>query len=201
MNEYREIRSEFYRRLTACVDLPTRPSSQRGMAWRSQVPGIYHSLIVLPYIGSFDHPQDCEHPRPVPRFHLNDMALYDVSKRRKALWGWDGSHSSWRVARQYLELTVTIEECLDFADWIATWARAIDADDSSLILPSPHALEIYAEPLSVSHSYLWTQAAADEHNAYRQRQAERQARRDAMRAARRAALCSDGMAPVAAPEV
>ena len=200
MSTHKRTIVEFYRRLALRVDMPTRPSSVRGMAWRSALPRTYHALVVLPYAGDFDG-RCFDPPRPIPRIHLNDLQSMEVSARQKQIWSGLRSRTVWQLSRQHLELTVTMDELLDFAAWIAAWARAIDVADSSLVLPLPHALEIYSEPLTLSHTYLWTQAAADEHNAYCQRQAERQARRETARAAQRAALCSDGIAPASATEV
>lgn len=168
MNVHRKTRSEFYRRLSAIVDMPTRPSSIYGILWRSAVPGHYHSLVVLAYVGCFEQKYTDNYPRPVPRIHLNDLVYREPSKAQQVRWAKPNKLlKAWCPVARYLEITVTMDELLDFVPWIARWAEAIDAKDSTLILPSPHPLELTQGPLRYTHGYLWTKAADSEYRAHR----------------------------------
>ena len=167
---YRQVRREFYERLAALVDMPTRPTATQGIAWRSVRPGRYHSLIVLPYIGSFD-PPGCRdgYPwtldgRPVPRIYLNHYDWHP-SRAQRRRWSLAAVEPTWPPVRDHLELTVALEELADFAPWTAAWARASDMGDPSLILPPPHLLAraSTAEEM-LKTSYDWSRRADAEYD-------------------------------------
>ena len=144
---YRQVRREFYERLAALVDMPTRPTATQGIAWRSGRPGRYHSLIVLAYAGSFD-PPGCRdgYPwtldgRPVPRIHLNDVAWWPSRTQERRWANSKVVELHWAAIGSDLELTLTLEELLDFVPWIVAWARASETGDRSLIFAPPHRLK------------------------------------------------------------
>ncbi len=169
---YRCIRRQFYEDLSGIVDMPTRISMQHGFAWRSTVPGIYHRLIVMPYIGCFDRPALYGWQKPIPRIHLNHFDFYGLSRAQQRRWSVDTSVQRWGASRGRLELTVTIEQLLDFVRWVAIWARAHDSTDPGMIPWPPHPLEGPTHSLGFT-SYLWTTAADEEYLRYRSAQPRR----------------------------
>lgn len=180
---YRAVRREFYERLAALVDMPTRPTATQGIAWRSGRPGRYHSLIVLPYIGSFD-PPGCRdgYPwtldgRPVPRIYLNHYDWHP-SKLQRRRWSLAAVEPTCPPERDHLELTVAIDELADFAPWIAGWVRASESGNPSLILPPPHPLARAATAEEMLRtSYDWTMRAnAEYHRRWQACEARRRQR-------------------------
>lgn len=184
---YRQVRRTFYEHLAALVDMPTRPTATQGIAWRSGRPGRYHSLIVLPYIGDFC-PPGCRdgYPwtldgRPVPRIYLNHYSWHPSQAQRRR-WALTTVEPTWPPERDHLELTVAIEELIDFAPWIAAWARATEACNLAQVLPPPRRLKqaVTAEQL-LSTRYDWTvQADAEYDRRWNAREAywRRTGRRD-----------------------
>ena len=164
---YRRQRREFYERIAALVDMPTRPTVNEGIAWRSARPGRFHSLIVFPYIGDFDYPGCTRRSAylldgpPVPRIHLNHFD-YQPSRTRKRLWsGSDKTYHLWSAFGHRLELTVAIGELVDFVPWVVARVRAMEAEDSGLILPPPPPLEFNRTPDDMlGMAYAWTMAAS-----------------------------------------
>jgi len=174
----RAIRGVFYDRLAAAVadGMPTSRSASSGMAWRSDVAGVYHHVLVLPYVGDFERPerQDLRSwtlgGPPIPRIHVNhyDFRLSRAQKRR---WlGGNGPDEAWQPSPHMLELTVALEELGDFAPWVAAWARAAQANDPMLLPAPPHPLE---HPRTSEHllrtAYEWTARAAEEYERRRRR--------------------------------
>lgn len=162
------FRRGFYDRLAAAVApaMPTRLSYKNGIGWRSGLPGVYHHVIVLPYIGEFS--RTGAHERPIPRIHLNHFDFWPgVSKAQCRRWA-EGSWTPFMRSDAMLELTTTLEELPDFTEWITAWAKAHDQDDCSLLGPAPYPIVEIGwgqDPFEVS--YLWTTAASKEYEAYR----------------------------------
>jgi len=179
------VRSAFLDRLAAVVApaLPTRKSSRSGIAWRSDVAGVYHHVVVLPYVGDFEHPErqslrswTLSGP-PIPRIHVNHYDFW-VSQAQQRRWsglarrqaGVGGPEDAWHSSRHVLELTVALDELLDFAPWVAAWIRAVEANDPALLLALPHPLEHprTAEYL-LATAYEWTARASEEYERRRHR--------------------------------
>jgi hypothetical protein len=172
------IRGVFYDRLAAAVadGMPTHRSASPGMAWRSDVAGVYHHVLVLPYIGDFEHPErqsvrswTLSGP-PIPRIHVNHYD-FRVSQAQKRRWsGANGPDEAWQPSRHVLELTVALNELVDFAPWVAAWARAVEADNPAMLPALPHPLEHPRTPEQLLRTaYEWTAQASKEYEGRRRR--------------------------------
>lgn len=148
--------------------MPTRPTSTRGVAWRSACRQTFHHVLILPYIGAFKYPQSAASGAwsldgpPVPRIHLNHIS-YEPSKARRRLWSREDEryHLPWTSFGNKLELTVAVRELVDFVPWVVAQARAMEADDPGLIAPPPHPLEFDRTPDELMRmDYAWTMAAS-----------------------------------------
>ena len=179
----RAIRRTFYDRLIAAVAdrTPSRRSMMFGIAWRARMPGIYHHVLVLPYIGDFEHPER-ENWRswalsgpPVPRIHVNHY-YFCPSHAQEFRWPAAGAapHGLWIRSGHMLELTVALEELADFAPWVVAWTQAADIRDAALIPALPHALQFprTAEEL-LKADYEWTARAAEEYERRLRKEATR----------------------------
>jgi len=160
-----QIRAAFFDHLIEEVGpaLPSRKSMTSGVAWRSDLPGVYHHVLVLAYTGSFEHPK--RHESPLPRIHLNHFS-FSVSRAQRRRWFSSGvsPRGSWSPSSHRLELTVTLAELVDFAPWVGAWSRAVDAGDPSLLLALPHALEFARTPGQLLRTaYAWTARADGEY--------------------------------------
>jgi hypothetical protein len=152
-----------------------------GIAWRSDVPGIYHHLLVLPYIGDFEHPERqgwrswTTGGPPIPRIHVNHY-FFLPSQAQELRWSAAGAppHGLWRACGRMLELTVALEELPDFVGWIVGWTRAIDIGDPSLLPALPHPLQFprTAEEL-LKTSYEWTLEASEQYERRRPKEVTR----------------------------
>jgi len=168
-----EVRSAFYDRLIAAVAgrTPSRRSMTSGIAWRSARAGVYHHVLVLPYIGDFEHPER-EYWRscaaggtPIPRIHVNHY-FFLPSHAQELRWSAAGAamHGLWICSGHMLELTVTLEELVDFAPWVVAWTQAADIRDAALIPALPHALQFPRAPEELLKAdYEWTARAAAEY--------------------------------------
>jgi len=168
-----EVRSAFYDRLIAAVAgrTPSRRSMTSGIAWRSVRAGVYHHVLVLPYIGDFEHPERqgwrswTTGGPPIPRIHINDY-YFRVSHAQERRWSAAGAppHGVWCGSNHVLELTVAIEELADFAEWAVRWTQAVDVGDPALLPDPPHPLEYPRTPEELlKTSYEWTARAAAEY--------------------------------------
>ncbi|MDY7109446.1 MAG: hypothetical protein SYC29_12490 [Planctomycetota bacterium] len=169
----RETRRLFYDRLAGATGQPVHAWHRRlGHAWPVSIEGnacTYHHAIVRAYTGSFE-PRIGER-RLIPRIHLNDMDCGVHELPAAMMRRWVTTPPKWhepplRFTRHpaYLELTTTLTELPDLAEWIAAWATARAADDLSLLPPSPFALEGDLSLAAVfEHNYLWTAAAEAEY--------------------------------------
>lgn len=194
-----DIRSIFYDRLAAAVSagMPTSKSISAGVAWRSGVDGVYHRALVLPYVGDFEHPERrglrpwTAFGLPIPRIHVNhyDSRVSQAQKRRWAGAGCKGE--AWWPSRHVLELTVDLEELLDFASWVAAWTRAVEANDLTLLPALPHPLQHDRAPEELLRTaYEWTTRAAQDYERRWQRY-ERPHRAETGANLRRAGLPGD----------
>ena len=160
LKDYRRFRRQFYERVAALVKMPTRITATRGVAWMSEMPGVYHHLKVGAYAGSFDELPYREYCRPVPRIYL-DCLYWHLSKAQARRWSGGDRNITWSASKGKLELTVALDELADFAAWVACWARAYDTQDADAIPWPPHPLEGETRSLAFE-SYLWTpRATAD----------------------------------------
>ena len=163
------IRTAFCDRLIDAVApaLPSRRSMTSGVAWRSDLPGVYHHVLVLAYTGSFEYAG--RYGPPLPRIHLNHF-FFCVSRAQKRRWSSPGAAPCgiWHPSPDRLELTVALTELVDFVPWVVAWARAVDAGDPSLVPALPHALEFARTPGQLLRTdYAWTARAASEHERMR----------------------------------
>ena len=173
----RAIRRAFYDRLIAAVDdgMPSRRSMTSGIAWRSNVADVYHHVLVLPYIGDFEHPER-EYWRswtaggtPIPRIHVNHY-FFLPSHAQERRWSAAGAppYGPWRGSNHVLELTVALEELADFAGWAVRWTQAVDVGDPALLPLLPHPLQFprtAGELLKTS--YEWTLEASEQYERRR----------------------------------
>ena len=177
------IRSAFYDRLLYAVAdrTPSRRSMMSGIAWRARTPGIYHHVLVLPYIGDFEHPERQNgrswalSGRPVPRIHVNHIAFFP-SHAQELRWSAAGAarHGLWICSAHKLELTVALEELADFAPWIVAWTQAADVRDAAHIPALPHALQFPRTPEELLKAeYEWTARAAEEYELRLSKEATR----------------------------
>ena len=179
----KEVRSAFYDRLIAAVAdrVPSRRSMMSGISWRARVPGVYHHVLVLPYIGDFEHPERQNgrswalSGRPIPRIHVNHIAFFP-SHAQELRWSAAGAarHSLWVCSGHVLELTVALEELPDFAPWIVAWTHAADMRSPELLPALPHPLQFprMAEEL-LKTSYEWTAQGFAEYELRRPKEATR----------------------------
>jgi len=180
----RRQRREFYERLAALVDMPTRPTASQGIAWpASGNCWLYNSLIVLPYLGDFDHPgrySPCWTIRgaPIPRIHLNHISWYPPQAQQ---FRWAGERNYDRRAAMSgheLELTVDIRELVDFAPWVLGWLEAVEKGNASLMPTPPHRLEGDTRPQNLLRTcYEWTLAAYEDYHARHQENEQYERRR------------------------
>ena len=127
---------------------------------------------MLPYVGNFNRPQ--YYGDPIPRIHVDHYA-YDPSQVQRQRWAADAPPSDrlWTMAPHPLELTVTLNELLDFVDWVVAWTRAVDTNDPALLLPLPHPLERARSAEELLRTYYeWTVAAHTEYHRRRRARAE-----------------------------
>ena len=132
----------------------------------------FNSLIVLPYVGEFDRPLQ-HNPNgtlrgvPIPRIHLNHY-WYEPSKAQLRRWFRVNTYGRPAVMSQHsLELTVDLDELVDFAPWLLGWLEAVEKDDAELIPTPPHPLYPTKMARDLLRSrYEWTLKA---HREYRQR--------------------------------
>jgi len=181
-----DIRYAFLDRLLAEVapSMPTRRSMRSGICWRSGVAGVYHHMLVLPYVGDFREFK--RYGLPIPRIHVNNFTFFGPAKAAKARWNSLGAaRDGWHRSQHVLELTVALDELVHFAPWIAAWTRAVDANDPGLLLPLPHPLEFDRPPADLMRTnYAWTAAATTDYEARQAVQAAYDERRRAARMAR-----------------
>lgn len=166
----------FYQRLADATHYPLhRWHRQHGHLWQGDIREgngegmtlVYHQALILPYVGTFGHPQHWMDPaRPIPRIHLDHCETNPPRSMLTAL-------SHWPIVRferfpNKLELTCTLDELGDFAAWIADWAHARAKGRPDLLPPPPHPLE--GNPNTAAADYLWTVAADAEYQPHRARQ-------------------------------
>ena len=169
----KQIRRQFYERIAASVQMPTRITATQGIAWPTfKFPWEFNSLIVLPYVGDFDRPGPNNFNRtirglPIPRIHLNRY-WYEPSKAQLRRWFGTNEYGRPAVMSQHsLELTVDLNELLDFAPWVLAWLEAVEKDEVELIPTPPHPL--YPTKMAsglLRSKYEWTFKA---HQDYRRR--------------------------------
>ena len=168
---YKRVRGEFYERIAASVDMPTRITATQGVAWPTPGnPWRYNSLIVLPYVGDFDNPVRYSpywtvRGAPIPRVHLNH---YSRDPSRAQQFRWAGVMDYSRIAamsRHGLELTVDLGELVDFAPWVLGWLEAVEKSDASLMPIPPHRLERERTPDDLLRTrYEWSLAAHEDYH-------------------------------------
>jgi len=181
---YRRQRREFYERIAALVDIPTRPTASQGIAWpASGNRRLYNSLIVLPYLGDFDHPgrySPCWTIRgaPIPRIHLNHIS-WEPSRAQQFRWEGERNYDHRATMSGHeLELTVDIRELVDFAPWVLEWLKAVEQGDVSIMPTPPHRLEDDTSPQDLLRTcYEWTLAADEDYRARHQENEQRERRR------------------------
>ena len=142
----KQIRREFYERIALLVRTPTRFTATQGIAWPTfRNSWEFNSLIVLPYAGSFDHPLQYDsngtlQSFPIPRIHLNHC-WHEPSKAQLRRWFGANIHGRPAVMSGYsLELTVHLDELVDFADWVLDWLEAVENEEVEFIPTPPHPL-------------------------------------------------------------
>ena len=177
---YKRVRRDFYERIAASVDMPTRITATCGIAWpRPGDPWHYNSLIVLPYVGDFDHPVRYSPywtvlGAPIPRIHLNH---YSWVPSRAQQFRWAGVRDYGRIAamsKHTLELTVDLGELVDFAPWVLGWLAAVERSDAVVMPMPPHRLERDTPPEGLLRTrYEWTLTA---HRDYEHRRIENEQR-------------------------
>ena len=169
----KRVRLEFYERIASLVKTPTKFTATGGIAWPTfKTPWEFNSLIVLPYVGSFDQPGQ-RYPNgtlrgvPIPRIHLNQYC-YEPSKVQLRRWFGTNIHSRPAVMSQHsLELTVGLEELVDFAPWVLDWLKAVEQDEARLVSTPPHPLHPTRMDCDLLKSrYEWSAKA---HQEYRRR--------------------------------
>ena len=164
---YKQIRRQFYQKIAAMVQLPTRPTADWGMAWPARTRRwAFNSLVVRSHDGSFELHRD---NNPIPRIFLNRLWW---PQSRQQILRWTGAAAGslrMDVSHRALTLTVALEELLDFAPWLLGWLEAVEKRDVSLMPMPPHALQGTpgAEALLLSQ-YEWTVGAHQEHERRRQ---------------------------------
>jgi hypothetical protein len=162
------VRFAFIDQLLAEVapSMPTRRSLRAGIAWRSDVAGTFHHVIVGAYEGDFKQPE--RYGLPIPRIHVNHVDFYP-SRAAKDRWDNIGAaEHGWHPSRHLLELTVALDELVDFAPWVVAWTRAKDANDPALLAALPYPLEQprTAEQL-LATCYEWTPTATTDYERRR----------------------------------
>ena len=171
--ECKRVRRQFYERISSLVRTPTRFTSSQGIAWPTfKTPWEFNSLIVLPYVGSFDQPGQ-RYPNgtlrgtPLPRIHLNHY-WHEPSKAQVRRWFGTNIQGRPAVMSQHsLELTVGVDELVDFAPWVLDWLEAVENDDVELIPTPPHPLHPTRMDCDLLKSrYEWSAKA---HQEYRRR--------------------------------
>jgi hypothetical protein len=179
----RAVRRAFYDRLIAAVadGVPSRRSMTSGIAWRSGVADVYHHVLVLPYVGSFEYPERQDWRSwtlggpPIPRIHLNHIMFFP-SHAQELRWSAAGAppHGLWRGSDHVLELTVALEELPDFAPWIVAWTHAADIRSAALLPTLPYPLQFprTAEEL-LKTSYEWTLEASEQYERRRPKEVTR----------------------------
>ncbi len=174
---YQPTRNEFYKRLREhIIGQPTRTSSVRGVSWPADVKCdphdptgprcLYHNVLVQPYSGN--EYTKVWGRRAIPRIYVN---CFDAGTPNQAeVQRWTGSRrlSAAKRSTVQLELTVALDELVDFAAWVVAWAAAHDASDPTRLPESPHPLQGACDPFG---SYLWTVAAHNESEAPRWKKA------------------------------
>ena len=166
----KQIRREFYERIASLVKTPSRFTPTQGIAWPTfKVSQEFNSVIVLPYIGSFDQPGQ-HYPNgtlrgaPIPRIHLNHYS-YDSSKAQIRRWFGTNIYDRPAVMSQHsLELTVGMDELVNFAPWVLGWLEAAEDQNAELIPTPPHPLYPTTANSHLMHNRnVWSEKAYQEY--------------------------------------
>lgn len=182
----------FYAALKPLVLLPTRPSIREGIAWRSGVHGWFHHVYVYPYAGTLGKRMLRDPERIIPRIALNECRFLEPTRRRRRLWSQERPYSSWIYCPHSLELTVTLDELVDFVPYVVGWAQACESNAPGRVPAPPHPLDLGNNWHSFVAGYRWSLAANDEYGRWEERRRLARARAAERRAGR--------LAPVLQPE-
>ncbi|MBI1374512.1 MAG: hypothetical protein GC159_17480 [Phycisphaera sp.] len=170
-------RQAFYERLAAVTGVPLHPWHVRcGHAWpHTIVDGKcwYHHVIVQPYVGCIApetyaprYPLDERYERPIPRVYVNyfDTRFHGPPTAQCRRWPGCAKVKRFIRAGADLELTTTLEQLSDFAEWVVGWLRARLIEDLDQMPMPPHALDM-SKPYDIYRfNYLWTVDADHEYD-------------------------------------
>ncbi|MHB1158464.1 MAG: hypothetical protein ACYC26_16695 [Phycisphaerales bacterium] len=168
-----DIVKDFYLHLASAVGVALQHGYRRnGYVWPVQMIGdtcVYHHVLVIPYVGDFERVplRYCSaYERPIPRIKVNQFTSAPNPTRKQVEQRFVGAKPSrFKQHSAKLELSVTMEQLVDFAPWLAAWIAARTTNTQSLLATPPHPIERGWDSDVLNAHYLWSQAAADEYEA------------------------------------